>query len=104
MTVTPWEGLGLGLGVSEWRRLSRVAMTLTLTGGLTSRETPSGAGSLPSSCSSVPGQELSLQHGLSAGTTGNLLLLVMMIIYAAANDKVKRSHYETFWCAHHCSP
>ena len=53
---------------------------------------------------SVPGQELSLQHGLSAGTTGNLLLLVMMIIYAAANDKVKRSHYETFWCAHHCSP
>jgi len=42
-----------------------------------------------------------LTHGISAGFTGELLLMVMMIIYAAANDKVKRSHYETFWYAHH---
>jgi len=46
---------------------------------------------------SVPGQFPLIKHGISAGTTGNLLLLVMMVIYAAANDKVKRSHYETFW-------
>ena len=37
---------------------------------------------------SVPSQELSVSHGISAGLTGNLLLLVMMVIYAAANDKV----------------
>ncbi len=47
---------------------------------------------------SVPKQVKVLSHGISAGFTGEVLLLVMMIIYAAANDKVKRSHYETFWC------
>ena len=39
--------------------------------------------------------------GVSTGFTGGLLLLVMVIIYPAAHDKVKRSHYETFWYAHH---
>ena len=39
--------------------------------------------------------------GVSAGFTGQLLLIVMIIIYPAAHDKVKRSHYETFWYSHH---
>ena len=39
--------------------------------------------------------------GISAGLTGQLLLLVMIVIYAGAHDKVKRSHYETFWYSHH---
>jgi len=50
---------------------------------------------------SVPSQEKVIIHGISAGFSGQILLLVMMVIYAAANDKVKRSHYETFWYAHH---
>ena len=53
---------------------------------------------------SVPAQVPVLKHGTSAGLTGNLLLMVMMVIYSAANDSVKRAHYETFWYAHPPSP
>jgi len=38
---------------------------------------------------------------ISAGFTGELLLIVMLLIYSGAHDKVKRSHYETFWYTHH---
>ena len=37
---------------------------------------------------------------LAAGFTGELLVLCMLVIYSGAHEKVKRSHYETFWCAH----
>ena len=35
------------------------------------------------------------------GFTGNLLIIVMVTIYAGAHDTVKRRHYETFWITHH---
>ena len=35
------------------------------------------------------------------GLTGELIVLAMFTIYSGANDKVKRSHYETFWNTHH---
>ena len=37
----------------------------------------------------------------SPGLTGQLLALVMMLIYSGAHDTVKRRHYETFWYTHH---
>ena len=36
--------------------------------------------------------------GLAPGFTGELLLLCMLVIYAGAHERVKRQHYETFWC------
>ena len=38
---------------------------------------------------------------LSPGLTGQLLVLVMVVIFAGAHDTVKRRHYETFWYSHH---
>ena len=40
-------------------------------------------------------------EGISAGLSGQLLCLVMIVIYSGAHEKVKRSHYETFWYSHH---
>ena len=37
----------------------------------------------------------------SRGLTGQLLALIMMVIYAGAHDTVRRTHYETFWYTHH---
>ena len=38
---------------------------------------------------------------LAPGFTGQVLCLVMFIIYSGAHDTVKRRHYETFWYTHH---
>jgi len=38
---------------------------------------------------------------LNAGFSGEILSMVMLIIFSGAHDKVKRSHYETFWYTHH---
>ena len=35
------------------------------------------------------------------GLTGEIIMISMFIIYSGAHDKVKRSHYETFWFTHH---
>ena len=37
----------------------------------------------------------------SAGFTGQLLVLTMLVIFSGAHEKVKRAHYETFWYTHH---
>ncbi|KAL1514521.1 hypothetical protein AB1Y20_003619 [Prymnesium parvum] len=39
--------------------------------------------------------------GVSAGFTGEVLMICMLIIYGGAHEKVKRAHYETFWYTHH---
>ena len=35
------------------------------------------------------------------GLSGQLIVIAMFIIYCGAHEKVKRSHYETFWNSHH---
>ena len=45
-------------------------------------------------CSDAPCFDAS---SASPGLTGQLLVLTMFLIYSGAHDKVKRSHYETFW-------
>jgi predicted ferric reductase len=35
------------------------------------------------------------------GFTGQLLCIIMVVIYSGAHDSVKRQHYETFWYTHH---
>ena len=44
----------------------------------------------------VPGED-----GMGPGLSGQLLCLVMLVIYAGAHEKVRRVHYETFWYSHH---
>jgi hypothetical protein len=44
----------------------------------------------------VPGSD-----GMGPGLSGQLLCLVMLVIYAGAHEKVRRVHYETFWYSHH---
>ena len=35
------------------------------------------------------------------GLTGQIIVLAMFLIYSGAHERVKRSHYETFWNTHH---
>ena len=39
--------------------------------------------------------------GTVAGSTGHLLVIVMLIMYSAAMEHIRRKYFEIFWYSHH---